>query len=203
MAKAKFTTAPEAVTAILNESIPLFAQHGFSGVSIRQIANAVDISIATLYYHFPDKKALYLKSIEYAFSDKAQAITDVMNTPGTKEERLKLFVLRFTELMSNDRNFRLLFQRELLDADSSRLQLLAERVFKEQFQNVVNLAKEISPKCDPHLMAISMVGLILFHLETTPLRVFLPEGREEHNQPKIIAQHVYMLLKNGVLKCSD
>ncbi len=203
MAKAKFTTAPEAVTAILNESIPLFAQHGFSGVSIRQIANAVDISIATLYYHFPDKKALYLKSIEYAFSDKAQAITDVMNTPGTKEERLKLFVLRFTELMSNDRNFRLLFQRELLDADSSRLQLLAERVFKEQFQNVVNLAKEISPKCDPHLMAISMVGLILFHLETTPLRVFLPEGREEHNQPEIIAQHVYMLLKNGVLKCSD
>ena len=105
--------------------------------------------------------------------------------------------------MSNDRNFRLLFQRELLDANSSRLQLLAERVFKEQFQNVVNLAKEISPKCDPHLMAISMVGLILFHLETTPLRVFLPEGREEHNQPKIIAQHVYMLLKNGVLKCSD
>ncbi len=203
MAKAKFTTAPEAVTAILNESIPLFAQHGFSGVSIRQIANAVDISIATLYYHFPDKKALYLKSIEYAFSDKAEGITDVMNTPGTKEERLKLFVLRFTELMSNDRNFRLLFQRELLDADSSRLQLLAERVFKEQFQNVVNLAKEISPKCDPHLMAISMVGLILFHLETTPLRVFLPEGREEHNQPKIIAQHVYMLLKNGVLKCSD
>ncbi len=203
MAKAKFTTAPEAVTAILNESIPLFAQHGFSGVSIRQVANAVDISIATLYYHFPDKKTLYLKSIEYAFSDKAQAITDVMNTPGTKEERLKLFVLRFTELMSNDRNFRLLFQRELLDADSSRLQLLAERVFKEQFQNVVNLAKEISPKCDPHLMAISMVGLILFHLETTPLRVFLPEGREEHNQPKIIAQHVYMLLKNGVLKCSD
>ncbi len=203
MAKAKFTTAPEAVTAILNESIPLFAQHGFSGVSIRQIANAVDISIATLYYHFPDKKALYLKSIEYAFSDKAEGITDVMNTPGTKEERLKLFVLRFTELMSNDRNFRLLFQRELLDADSSRLQLLAERVFKEQFQNVVNLAKEISPKCDPHLMAISMVGLILFHLETTPLRVFLPEGREEHNQPEIIAQHVYMLLKNGVLKCSD
>ncbi len=203
MAKAKFTTAPEAVTAILNESIPLFAQHGFSGVSIRKIANAVDISIATLYYHFPDKKALYLKSIEYAFSDKAEGITDVMNTPGTKEERLKLFVLRFTELMSNDRNFRLLFQRELLDADSSRLQLLAEQVFKEQFQNVVNLAKEISPKCDPHLMAISMVGLILFHLETTPLRVFLPEGREEHNQPEIIAQHVYMLLKNGVLKCSD
>ena len=203
MAKAKFTTSSEAVTAILNESIPLFANHGFSGVSIRHVANAVGISIATLYHHFPDKKTLYLKSIEQAFSDKAEGLTDVNNTPGTKEERLKLFILRFTELMSGDPNFRLLLQRELLDADNSRLQLLAEQVFKEQFQNVLNLAKEISPNCDPHLMAISIVGLILFHLETTPIRMYLPEGREEHNKPEVIAHHVFMLLKNGVLKCND
>ena len=208
MAKAKFTTSSEAVTAILSESIPLFANHGFSGVSIRQVANAVDISIATLYHHFPDKKTLYLKSIEQAFSDKAEGLTDVNNTPGTKEERLKLFILRFTELMSGDPNFRLLLQRELLEADNSRLQLLAEQVFKEQFQNVLNLAKEVSPKCDPHLMAISIVGLILFHLETTPIRMYLPEGREEHNKPEVIAHHVYLLLtegllKNGVLKCND
>lgn len=200
MAKAKFTTSPEAVKAILNKSIPLFAKHGFTGVSIRQVANAVGLSIATLYHHFPDKKTLYLKSIEQAFSDKAEGLTEVNETPGTKEERLKLFILRFTELMSGDPNFRLLLQREFLDADHSRLQLLAEQVFKEQFQNVLNLAKDISPKCDPHLMAISIVGLILFHLETTPIRVYLPEGREEHNQSEVIAQHVFMLLKNGVLK---
>ena len=114
-----------------------------------------------------------------------------------------IFTRLITELMSDDPNFRLLLQRELLDADNSRLQLLAEQVFKEQFQNVLNLAKEISPKCDPHLMAISIVGLILFHLETTPIRLYLPEGREEHNQPEVIAHHVFMLLKNGVLKCSD
>jgi AcrR family transcriptional regulator len=200
MAKAKFKTSSEAVTAILNESIPLFASHGFSGVSIRHVANAVGISIATLYHHFPDKKTLYLKSIEQAFSDKAEGLTDVNNTPGTKEERLKLFILRFTELMSADPNFRLLLQREFLDADKSRLQLLAEQVFKEQFQNVLNLAKEVSPRCDPHLMAISIVGLILFHLETTPIRMYLPEGREEHNNPDVIADHVFKLLKNGVLK---
>ena len=203
MAKAKFTTSSEAVTAILNESVPLFASHGFSGVSIRQVANAVGISIATLYHHFPDKKTLYLKSIEYAFADKAEGLSEVINLPGTKEERLKLFIIRFTELMSSDANFRLLLQRELLDADNSRLQLLAEQVFKEQFQNVLNLAKEIAPQCDPHLMAISIVGLILFHLETTPIRVFLPEGQAKHNEPQVIAHHVYMLLKNGVLKCSD
>ncbi len=202
MNKIKFTTSLEAITAILNESIPLFANYGYSGVSIRQIANAVGVSIATIYYYFPDKKNLHIKCIEYAFSDKAEGLTDVINTPGTKEERLKLFILRFTELMCRDPNFRLLLQRELLDADHSRLQLPIERKFKEQFKNVLNLAKEISPKCDPHLMAISIVGLILFHLETTPIRLYLPEGREEHNQPEVIAHHVFELLKNGVLKCN-
>ena len=200
MAKAKFTTSPEAVKAILNESIPLFAKRGYSGVSIRQVASAVGISIATLYHHFPDKKTLYLKSIEQAFSDKAEGLTDVKNTPGTKEERLQLFILRFTELMSGDPNFRLLLQRELLDADNSRLKLLAEKVFREQFQNVLELAKDIAPKSDPHLMAISIVGLILFHLETTPIRMFLPEGCEEHNDPEVIANHVSFLLKNSLLK---
>ena len=202
MNKIKFTTSLEAITAILNESIPLFANYGYSGVSIRQIANAVGVSIATIYYYFPDKKNLHLKSIEFAFSDKAEGLTDVINTPGTKEERLKLFILHFTKLMCRDPNFRLLLQRELLDADYSRLKLPIEQVFKGQFKNVLNLAKEISPKCDPHLMAISIIGLILFHLETTPIRLYLPEGREEHNQPEVIAHHVFMLLKNGVLKCT-
>jgi TetR/AcrR family transcriptional regulator len=203
VAKAKFPNSTEAVNAILNESIPMYASNGFSGVSMRHVAKAVGISIATLYHHFPDKKTLYLKTIERAFSDKAEGISDAINIPGTKEERLQSFILRFTQLMSSDPNFRILLQRELLDADNSRLQILADQVFKEQFQNVLQLAKEIAPMCDPHLMAISIVGLILFHLETTPIRMFLPEGRSEHNEPKVIAHHVYKLLKNGILRCDD
>jgi len=208
MEKEKFTTPIEVVTEILDKSIPLFAQYGFSGVSIRHVTKTVGISIATLYYYFPDKKTLYLKSIEHAFSDKAESMSNVINMPGTKEERLKLFIHHFTELMSNDANFRLLFQREILEAEHSRLKRLAEQVFKELFKNVLDFAKEISPKCDPHLMAISMIGLILFHLETTPIRMFLPEGRAVHNETEVIADHVYLLLtkgllKNGVLKCKQ
>ena len=200
MAKSKFNNATDAVDAILNESIPLFARHGLAGVSIRHVANAVGISIATLYHHFPDKNTLYIKSIEQAFSDKAKGLDEVLSISGSNEERLKRFLQRFTELMSDDPNFRLLLQRELLDADPSRLQYLSEQVFDKQFKNVLSLAKELSPNCDPHLMAISIVGLILFHLETTPIRMYLPEGIEEHNQSEVISNHVFRLLKNGVFQ---
>jgi len=64
VARAKFATSPDALNAIFHKTIPLFANSGFSGVSMRHIAKAVGVSIATLYHHFPDKQALYLRCIE-------------------------------------------------------------------------------------------------------------------------------------------
>jgi len=78
MAKAKFSTSPVAVNAIFIEAIPLFSQSGFSGVSMRDVAKAVGISIATLYHHFPDKQSLYLRCIEAAFLQKAEGLAEVL-----------------------------------------------------------------------------------------------------------------------------
>ena len=203
MARAKFATSPKALKAIFREAIPLFSQSGFSGVSMRHVASAVGISIATLYHHFPDKQTLYLRCIEEAFANKAAALSTVLSQAGTKEERLRSFIHRFTILMSNDSHFRRLLQRELLDGDETRLRALAKDVFQTQFKGIIDLAHELSPQCDAHLMAISMVGLVLFHLETTPIRPFLSGGRAEHNDPEIIANHVSQLLINGIMKCTD
>ena len=199
MAKAKFSSTQEALDAIFSEAIPLFAHHGFSGVSIRQVANAVGISIATLYHHFPDKKSLYLAAIEASFKNKAEALDLVLEQKGTLEEQLRLFVYRFTELMAGDENFRLLQQRELLEADPERLNVLANHVFFKQFQNVLSLAKRLAPNTDPHMTAISMFSLVFYHLEAAPIRRFLPGGRPEHDDPEFIASHVCHLLMNGVM----
>lgn len=202
MARAKFSTSPEALNAIFREAIPLFAQSGFSGVSMRHVATGVGISIATLYHHFPDKQTLYLRCIEQAFSNKAEALSVVLSEQGTPEQQLRQFIHRFTLLMSEDSDFRFLLQRELLDGDEARLQVLAKEVFQIQFRGIIELAKTLAPECDAHMMAISMVSLVLFHLETAPIRRFLPGGREQHNDPEFIANHVTQLLLNGVLKCA-
>ena len=203
MAKAKFATSPEALDAIFREAIPLFAQYGFSGVSMRHVASAVGISIATLYHHFPDKQTLYLRSIEAAFNSKADVLSAVLAQKGTPEELLKQFIYQFTCLMAEDTHFRRLFQRELLDGDEARLRVLAQKVFQVQFKGITELAKTLAPQCDAHMMAISMAGLVLFHLETTPLRQFLPGGCAEHNAPEFIAAHVTQLLLNGVMQCGN
>ena len=201
MARAKFSTSPDALNAIFHEAIPLFANSGFSGVSMRHVAKAVGVSIATLYHHFPDKQTLYLRCIEEAFTSRSEGLSEALSVENTPEKQLKQYIYRFTCLMAEDGHFRRLLQRELLDGDETRLRILAKDVFQIQFKGITDLAKMLAPNCDAHMMAISIAGLVLFHLETTPIRQFLPGGSAEHNDPEFIAAHVTQLLLNGVMKC--
>ncbi|MEA3412465.1 MAG: TetR/AcrR family transcriptional regulator [Pseudomonadota bacterium] len=184
---------------ILDKAIPLFARAGYSGVSMRNIAGAVGITQAALYHHYPDKENLYLAAMAHAFADKAAGITAALQSDGTAMERFERFIVSFTQLMASDPDFRALLQRELLDGDETRLELLAEQVFVEPFRAMTGLARDLAPDCDPHLLAISMAGLVLFHFETAPIRRFLPGGAKRHNDPKVVAKHVLRLL-GGALR---
>ena len=187
---------------ILELAIPLFAQCGYAGVSMRDIADAVGLQAASLYHHFPDKQTLYLQAMAHAFEDKARGFAEALTVTGTPENRLADFVQTFTTLMSKDPDFRALLQRELLDGDEMRLRLLAKEVFREPFVAMEDLANELVPGCDTHMVAISIASLILYHLETAPIRRYLPGGRARHNRPAVIAEHVTRLLLNGLKGCS-
>ena len=193
-------THPKTKTQILDIGIPLFARAGFSGVSMRDIAKKVGISAAALYHHFSDKQILYLQAVAQAFADKAKSLSEALTAKISPEKRLFLFITRLSRLMYQDPNFRALIQRELLDGDETRLRMLAEQLFQDQFRAIADLGAELAPDRDPHLLAISMIGLVLYHFEAQTLRLYLPGGKLEHNNPEIISQHVTSLLLDGVRK---
>jgi len=183
---------------ILETAIPLFAAQGFSGVSMRDISKAVGVSTAALYHHFSDKENLYLEVMRHAFTDKAVAISTTLEIKGTPLQRLEHFINSFVILIESDPNFRALVQWELLDGDETRLKLLTEEVFVGPFQAIISLVEELTTDSDPHMLAVSIIGLVLFHFEMAPMRHFLPGGRPEHNDSKYIAKHVMQFLTKGL-----
>ncbi len=182
---------------ILQHATFLFAKKGYSGLSMRELSKAVRMSTAAIYHYFPDKKTLYLEVMDHTFTGKTEAIINVLNVTDTALQRLTIFIEQFTILISSDSNYRALLQWELLLNDQDRLELIATQVFLSPFQAISVLFDELFPESDPHMLTISMVGLILFHCDTAKLRVFLPGWNSEHNDPKIISAHVMQLLING------
>lgn len=53
---------------IMKAAIKLFAQKGYYGCSMQDIADAVDLTKATLYFYFKNKEELYLSILKEEFS---------------------------------------------------------------------------------------------------------------------------------------
>ncbi len=76
------TSAKESITAptkdlIIESAEKLFAQFGYLGVSMKDIADSLEITKAALYYHFLSKEDLYLKVLENAFSEFSETIKKI------------------------------------------------------------------------------------------------------------------------------
>jgi len=62
---------------ILDVALPLFAERGYAGASIRTIAKAADVNVATLAYHFDDKDGLYVTVCQRLHEDLAKDFPNV------------------------------------------------------------------------------------------------------------------------------
>jgi AcrR family transcriptional regulator len=60
MPETKGLAGPDASERILATATSLFAQHGYNGVSTRQIAAAAQVNEVTIFRHYPRKHDLYL-----------------------------------------------------------------------------------------------------------------------------------------------
>lgn len=183
---------------ILSTAIVLFAEKGYNGLSMRQLACAVDMSVAAIYHHFPDKNALYWAATRYAFSGKEAIFAQVWEAECPATEKLHKFILALISAMSGDNDFCRLMQREIMEADPERMQLLAQSVFKDQFDLLLQLAASLAPERDAYLVATSIIGLVKIYIDHQPLNKHFPGWREEYAQPEVIAEHVTNLLLYGL-----
>lgn len=97
---------------LLEAAIQTFAEKGFDGAGIREIAKRAKANSALVTYHFQGKEGLYLETLRAIFQRKASPVLDLANvppagTPGARRAALQGFrdyIRAFLmELMSCDR----------------------------------------------------------------------------------------------------
>ena len=183
---------------ILQTAVSLFSKQGFAAVSMRDLAKSVNMSTAAVYHHFPNKQALYLDAVHFAFAKQASAFDEVWQAELTADEKLNRFVTCLTRVLTTDVDFRRLMQRELLDADDERMQLLAKEVFQEQFNHLMGVIEQLSESQQVHFSALSVIALVCDIIQMQPLSRHLPGWQAEHEEVDFIAGQVLNLLMNGI-----
>ncbi len=73
-------------TQILNTATALFLQHGYHGLSMRELARRVGVSKASLYYHFNDKEQLFLAILNNNVEQMAEVVANARRHPSTRQQ---------------------------------------------------------------------------------------------------------------------
>lgn len=84
--------------AVLDAATALFAERGYNGVSIAEIARAADVTKPSVLYHFPDKETLWKACVDRLW-DEVDAFYQE-NWPGNlppSRERIERQLLLFVE----------------------------------------------------------------------------------------------------------
>ena len=81
-------SAQERRQQLLEVAGGLFAEHGFHGLSMEQLADAAGVSKPVLYQHFPSKRELYLALMQDAIAEMESQIRKALE--GTRDNRARV-----------------------------------------------------------------------------------------------------------------
>lgn len=124
---AKRLKAAERRASILTVAKLLFADKGYHGVSVDEIAHRLGVSPAVLYQHFPSKEALYRSVNDELAGDRHTYIEAILNGPEDFASVLTRISLVFAHNIANDPDFLRMEMQSALEGSGYAEQFIHNR----------------------------------------------------------------------------
>jgi AcrR family transcriptional regulator len=180
--------------AILDAALELFADKGYFGTSLRDIAAAVGVRESALYNYFPGKEALFSALITAAQEQKTEQMAGLLADPISDVqsllERSTSVVLDNFAVPRQQRLFRVLMSDGMRLAKQGRINLIermtsAAEPLHDLMRRLITEAG-LRPR-NPELLAIEFMGPLLLWRHWHAVQ---PQGPLVTNRQAFIRDHV-------------
>jgi len=113
---------------VLMVALPLFAERGYRGASLRDIARRIGIKAPSLLHHFPSKQQLYVAVLDQIFEGMEAAAQRVATGKGSKQERLVRAICDAIDYIAKHPDSMKLLWKEMADESGVGRSLLKRRM---------------------------------------------------------------------------
>ena len=145
-------TEPTTRERIVAAATRLFSERGPSAVSVRDLAEAAEVTVPGLYYHFASKADL-IQAVYQARGlgrSVAEMTPDDIPTAGPVEARVIEYARRNFARMQEDEEFLRLMHREaaLGDPDAREVGVVLRERYEERWRAVLSGSSDLAPDAD-------------------------------------------------------
>lgn len=163
--------------AITNVAMHLFGKQGFTGTSMRDIANAVGLLPGSLYAHIQSKEALLLSIVSDGIGRFLAAADPHVRSTGSPAERLREMIAAHVEVVADnpERSQVVFHQWRFLGEDNLPVAVERRREYERAYITVVEQGMQAGQfRADLNLRIVVLT--ILGALNWTP-EWFSPDGK--------------------------
>jgi TetR/AcrR family transcriptional regulator len=188
-------------TKLIEAAIPLLAEKGLAGVSIRELAEAANVNSALISYYFGGKDGLYLGVLEELFSPADTLVEAFEKLEASPPERIQYYAKVILSIHKKN-PYLMQFMHSELTNPTFALKIIVEkyisRFFKFISQAFTDGVKEgyFNSDLDPTYASISLAGIMNFYFIARPItKEFLVDNVDHDEKYVIQAVNIYL---NGV-----
>jgi len=167
----------------------VFAQKGYNGARIDEIAARANVNNATIYYQIGDKDTLYTAVLHQVIGHVARGIADAVSMKAHPEEKMKAYITFIAGAVEANPDLPPIMMREIASGGATLPRLVIEDIASVMsiLAGILEAGKEqdIFIETSPFLIHMMIMGTILFFKKGSLIKdkqSWLPEALRVYDQ---------------------